>query len=81
MRAATVAAGAGAPAAPLTRDEVESPSFTVAKLRAALAARKLPTTGLKAELRARLLEALENEDDEVSCSVQTSRSASTPSTP
>ena len=61
--------------------EVESPSFTVAKLRAALAARKLPTTGLKAELRARLLEALENEDDEVSCSVQTSRSASTPSTP
>ena len=81
VRAATVAAGADAPAAPLTKAEVESPSFTVAKLRAALAARKLPTTGLKAELRARLLEALENEDDEVSCSVQTSRSASTPSTP
>ena len=79
VRAATVAAGAGAPAAPLTRDEVESPSFTVAKLRAALAARKLPTAGRKAELRARLLEALE--EDEVSCSVQTSRSASTPSTP
>ena len=78
VRAATVAAGAGAPAAPLTKDEVES-SFTVAKLRAALAARGLPTDGRKAELRARLLEALE--EDEVSCSVQTSRSASTPSTP
>jgi hypothetical protein len=81
VRAATAAAGAGAPAAPLTKAEVESPSFTVAKLRTALAARKLPTTGLKAELLARLLEALEGEDDEVSCSVQTSRSASTPSTP
>ncbi|CAH0380417.1 unnamed protein product [Pelagomonas calceolata] len=64
VRAATAAAGAGAPAAPLTKDEVESPSFTVAKLRAALAARDLPTDGLMAELRARLLEALE--EDEVS---------------
>ena len=79
VRAATVAAGAGAPAAPLTKDEVKSRSFTVAKLRTALAARGLPTDGRKAELRARLLEALE--EDEVSCSVQTSRSASTPSTP
>ena len=80
VRAPTVAAGADAPAAPLTKAEVESPSFTVAKLRAALAARKLPTTGRKAELRARLLEALETRTT-VSCSVQTSRSASTPSTP
>ena len=79
VRTVTVAAGAGAPAPSLTKDEVESPSFTVPMMRTALAALKLPTTGLRAELRARLLEALE--EDEVSCSVQTSRSASTPSTP
>ena len=79
VRAATVAAGAGAPAVPLTKDEVESRSFTVPMLKTALATLGLPTKGRKAELRARLLEALE--EDEVSCSVQTSRSASTPSTP
>ena len=79
VRAATVAAGAGAPAVPLTKDEVESRSFTVPMLKTALATLGLPTKGRKAELRARLLEALE--EDVVSCSVQTSRSASTPSTP
>ena len=72
-------AGTGAPAAPLTKDEVESRSFTVPMLKTALATLGLPTKGRKAELRARLLEALE--EDEVSCSVQTSRSASNPSTP
>ena len=79
VRAATAAAGAGAPAAPLTKDEVESRKFTVPMLKTALATLGLPTKGRKAELRARLLEALE--EDVVSCSVQTSRSASTPSTP